>query len=152
MAPQSPKHTWIVPETAPLADRTSQKKVKKNQRFFLICFLTGGLENLIKTNKNQTNMKNKSKGFFLIFLVFFVQVGPRGALRGPWGHRVPQPAPPERLGEAWAPLGTQWSQFGLPRNPKSIEETRGATEAPQGSERNRFGSVRLLKPLQTNRN
>ena len=152
MAPQSPKHTWIVPETAPLADRTSQKKVKKKIKgFFLICFLTGGLENLIKTNKNQTNMKNKSN-VFLIFFVFFVQVGPRGALRGPWGHRVPQPAPPERLGEAWAPLGTQWSQFGLPRNPKSIEETRGATEAPQGSERNRFGSVRLLKPLQTNRN
>ena len=73
-------------------------------------------------------MKNKSKGFFLIFFGFFVQVGPRVALRGPWGHRVPQPAPPERLGEAWAPLGTQWSQFGLPRNPKSIEETRGPEE------------------------
>ena len=152
-APESETHLDRAGDGSPRGPNKSKKKSKKIKGFFLICFLTGGLENLIKTNKNQTNMKNKSKGFFLIFFgFFFVQVGPRGALRGPWGHRVPQPAPPERLGEAWAPLGTQWSQFGLPRNPKSIEETRGATEAPQGSERNRFGSVRLLKPLQTNRN
>ena len=62
-APESETHLDRAGDGSPRGPNKSKKKSKKS-KVFLICFLTGGLENLIKTNKNQTNMKNKSKVFF----------------------------------------------------------------------------------------
>ena len=101
-APESETHLDRAGDGSPRGPNKSKKKSKKIKGFFLICFLTGGLENLIKTNKNQTNMKNKSKGFFLIFFGFFlfkwVREGPFGGLGGTGSPSQPLPNVLERLG------------------------------------------------------
>ena len=106
-APESETHLDRAGDGSPRGPNKSKKSQKKIKGFFLICFLTGGLENLIKTNKNQTNMKNKSKGFFLIFFGFFCS---SGSARGPSGALGAQgpPASPSR---------TSWRGLGPPRNP-----------------------------------